>query len=220
VKWLPDPTGRFSQRPYYEGMELDRECEKIIVEFLLDRHDRVAYPVATNDLCVLVEQSAADFDEWADLSGDGPDVQGKTVFSRRGKPNVYISGDLQEPYRENRRRTTLTHELAHARLHNYLVVFDVAPPPVCCTAGSLIGASVVDWLEWQAGYASGAFLMPLSPLQRVVREARRAARLPGAAPIALTDPAAPELLKRVQGAFQVSADAARVRLLQLSILVG
>lgn len=219
MKWLPDPTGRFSQRPYYEGLELDHECEKIIVEFLKDRHGRVTYPIDTDDLCVLVEQSAADFDEWADLSADGPDVQGKTVFSRRGKPSVYISADLQEPYRENRKRTTLTHELAHARLHNYLTGFDVAPPPVCCTAGSLIGASRVDWLEWQAGYASGAFLMPLFPLRRVVREARRAARRTGTDPMALSDPAAPQLIQRVQGAFQVSGDAARIRLLQLSILV-
>lgn len=219
MKWLPDPTGRFSQRPYYEGAELDHECEKIIVEFLMNRHGRVAYPIATNDLCVLVEQSAADFDEWADLSTDGPDVQGKTEFSRRSKPNVYIIADLQESYRENRRRTTLTHELAHARLHNYLIGFDVAPPPVCCTAGSLIGASVVDWLEWQAGYASGAFLMPLSSLQRVVRGVRRAAKLPTTDPIELTNPAASEVIRRVQDAFQVSADAARVRLLQLRILV-
>jgi hypothetical protein len=219
VKWRPDPTGRFTQRPYYEGTELDHECEAILIKFLMDRYGRVTYPVATNDLCVLVEQSAADFDEWADLSADGPDVQGKTEFSRRGRPNVYISAGLQEPYRENRRRTTLTHELAHARIHNYLARFDVAPPPVCCTAGSLIGASTVDWLEWQAGYASGAFLMPLSPLRRVLREARRSARVIGTDPIALTNPAAPELIKRVQDAFQVSADAARVRLLQLRILV-
>jgi hypothetical protein len=29
VKYVPDRTGRFSQRPHYEPKELDRECENI-----------------------------------------------------------------------------------------------------------------------------------------------------------------------------------------------
>lgn len=217
MKWYPDPTGRFPQRPYYEGNELDHECEGIVVTFLTQRHGRVDYPISTNDLCILVEQSADDFDEWADLSADGSDVQGKTVFSRRGKPSIYISADLQEPHRENRRRTTLTHELGHAKIHNYLVGLETTPAPACCTEGSLIGASAVDWLEWQAGYCSGAFLMPLGPVRRMVRDAKRVIGFTGAPQV--SSPAGDELIGRVQKTFQVSRDAARVRLLQLFLLV-
>ncbi len=216
MKWLPDPTGRFPQRPYYEGNELDHECEGIVVAFLTKRHGRVDYPISTNDLCVLIEQSTTDFDEWADLSNDGADVQGKTIFSRRGKPSVYVSAALQEPHRENRRRTTLTHELGHARIHNYLVGLEAAPAPACCTQKNILGASAVDWLEWQAGYCSGAFLMPISPLRRAIRDAKRVVGFTGTPTPA--SPAGQELIHRIHQSFQVSADAARVRLLQLGLL--
>ena len=38
VKYVPDRTGRFSQRPHYEPKELDRECENLIASFLKERH--------------------------------------------------------------------------------------------------------------------------------------------------------------------------------------
>jgi Zn-dependent peptidase ImmA (M78 family) len=218
MRLIPDPTGRFTERPYYEGTELDQECERIVSEFLLDRYRRVSYPISTNDLCILVEDAAADFDEWADLSEDGPDVLGKTAFSRRGKPSIYISAGLQEPHRENRRRTTLGHELGHAKVHNYLVGFAAAADPACCTEGSIIGASTraVDWLEWQAGYCSGAFLVPLGAVRKMVRKAKLELGIVGT-PDCLT-PEGQALIERVKVAFQVSADAARVRLLQLAFL--
>ena len=33
VKYVPDRTGRFSQRPHYEPKELDRECEELVEVF-------------------------------------------------------------------------------------------------------------------------------------------------------------------------------------------
>ena len=50
VKWFPDRTGLFSQRPHYEPKELDRECENIIAGFLKERHGAAKYPVSTDDL--------------------------------------------------------------------------------------------------------------------------------------------------------------------------
>jgi hypothetical protein len=67
-----------------------------------------------------------------------------------------------------------------------------------------------DWLEWQAGYASGAFLMPIGAIRRVVGAVLEASNAYGA--IELGSPVGRELIRRVQSSFQVSADAARVRL--------
>jgi hypothetical protein len=59
VKYVPDRTGRFSQRPHYEPKELDRECENIIAGFLKERHGAAKYPVSTDDLTVLIERDSA-----------------------------------------------------------------------------------------------------------------------------------------------------------------
>ena len=56
VKYVPDRTGRFSQRPHYAPKELDRECENIIAGFLKERHGAAKYPVSTDDLTVLIER--------------------------------------------------------------------------------------------------------------------------------------------------------------------
>ncbi len=70
-------------------------------------------------------------------------------------------------------------------------------------------------MEWQAGYASGSLLMPVGALQRVVEAARRSAGLIVSPTESSTSAAA--LIKTVAAAFEVSADAARVRLTQLRL---
>lgn len=62
VKYVPDRTGRFSQRPHYEPKELDRECENIIAGFLKERHGAAKYPVSTDDLTVLIERDSESLD--------------------------------------------------------------------------------------------------------------------------------------------------------------
>src|ERR1700724_505347 len=78
VKYVPDRTGRFSQRPHYEPKELDRECENIIAGFLKERHGAAKYPVSTDDLTVLIERDTESLDLFADLSSYGPKVEGLT----------------------------------------------------------------------------------------------------------------------------------------------
>lgn len=225
MKWLPDPSGRFPQRPFYEREELDRECEGIVATFLQARHGRVAYPITTNELTILIEQETIDLDLYAELSSEGDGVEGVTEFFRRGKPRVRITEALSAPGRENRLRTTLTHELGHVKFHTFLWTFETpvprgaaSVPPPRCHRETIIDAREVDWLEWQAGYASGAFLMPLTALRRVVRDARRVIGATGSAPLQVENPDGQELIRRTQQAFEVSADAARVRLLQLHFL--
>jgi hypothetical protein len=67
VKMIRDNTGRFAERPFYR--------ERLIHELLVKRHGRVAYPVETDDLTVLIEMHDADLDPYADLSAYGPDVE-------------------------------------------------------------------------------------------------------------------------------------------------
>lgn len=226
MKWVNDRTGRFSQRPYYEQQELDYECEDFVVAFLSGRHGVVVYPIATDDLTVLVEQVTSDFDLGADLSQEGADVEGMTEFLHNAKPRVCIARELSDdPRRENRLRTTVAHELGHVRFHNFQWgQFGLAQPRLFgevspgislrCKRENIIGAKEVDWMEWQAGYASGAFLMPYTPLRRLVQEFvethnASARSRPEASQI---------LLAQVQSFFQVSQDAARVRLSQLKWL--
>ena len=111
VKYVPDRTGRFSQRPHYEPKELDRECENIIAGFLKERHGAAKYPVSTDDLTVLIERDTELLDQFADLSGYGRNVEGLTHFQPGRKPRVRISASLAgDENRQNRLRTTLAHE--------------------------------------------------------------------------------------------------------------
>lgn len=224
MKWLPDPTGRFPQRPFYEGEELDRECEGIVTAFLKREYGTADYPINTNDLTILIEREAASLDLYADLSARGEGVEGMTEFFPRGKPAVHIAAELSKPQRENRLRTTLAHELGHIKFHSFLWTFEAPqggcgagkPPLPRCHRESIIGARPVDWLEWQAGYASGALLIPLSAIKRTVREARKEAGVSG--DVATSSASGQYIIRRVQQGYQVSADAAKVRLLQLGLL--
>ena len=216
MKWYSDPTGRFPERPFYENDELDRDCETVICNFLMARYGQIRYPVDTNDLVVLLEQVTSDLDLYADLGADGPDIEGKTIFSPDGKPTVLISADLQAPHRENRLRTTLAHELGHVKFHNYLYGLYAGRPSPCCSRDTIIGAGLSDWLEWQAGYCSVALLMPLRALRRTVRNIKRESGITGEPTVASSP--AQIIIQHVQSTYQVSGDAARVRLVRAGFL--
>ena len=94
MQWVKDRTGRFSQRPHYLPEELDEECEDVVCDFLRARHQKVKYPISTDDLTVLIETFAEDLDLYADLSDEGSHVEGVTDFFRGRRPKVRISGHL------------------------------------------------------------------------------------------------------------------------------
>jgi hypothetical protein len=99
------------ERPHYEPNEIDNDCERIVARLLTKLHGRVSYPISTDDLEKLVESRAHDLDMYADLSGDGPDVEGVTRFVKSRRPAVEVSARLSEAEnRKNRLRTTLAHE--------------------------------------------------------------------------------------------------------------
>lgn len=228
MKWVSDRTGRFPKRPHYDPDELDAECEQIITSFLGRRHGHVEFPVTTDDLTVLIETAVDDLDLYADLSDEEGDVEGVTEFRPGKRPRVRIAGALSNaPNMENRLRTTLTHEFGHVHLHGFLYELPATGPllfPIPATAQvnkckreTIVGAGQTDWMEWQAGFACGAFLMPASFLHRQVRIfAEQHSLAPGKVDVSAPEGAA--MIERVAGAFRVSRDAARVRLLQRGYL--
>ena len=226
ARWIKDPTGRFPERPFYRQEDLDTLSERWVVGLLFEKYGKADFPVSTEDLTVMVECDTSDFDQYADLSEEGEGVQGVTFFYPDRKPVVKISQELSNSISgEHRLRTTLTHELAHVKLHASLWPFDqlrLFPDeqeslgPRCKTPGETKGYRG-DWMEWQAGYASGAVLMPITQLGRLVQATLQAWGTFRSVPTESS--MATELITRVAGAFGVSRDAAKVRLAQLDYLM-
>jgi hypothetical protein len=227
MQWVKDRTGRFSQRPHYLPAELDEECENLICDFLRSKHQIVRYPISTDDLTVLLETLTDDLDLYADLSAEN-DVEGVTDFFRGRRPKVRISKRLSsDPRLANRFRTTLTHELGHVKFHAFM--FDASRtgslfPTDCselsnkCKRENMLLASQVDWMEWQAGFCCGALLMPAAPLRNAVRHFMHE-RNAAIARFTVGSPEGEALINAVVSQFQVSRDAARVRLVQRRALV-
>jgi len=216
VKWLPDRTGAFPRRLYFDSLsELDDECERL-VEFTHYKsfNKKPDLPIADDVLTVLVEQHA-DLDLYAALPGH---LHGVTEFRHGGRPLVQINADVSNtPSRRNRMRTTIAHEWFHAAHHRRLWELRWArdrhqgkdqTQRAECHGDTIVGAHDRNWIEFQAGYASCAILMPRTSLIRLHRELavggdrRREA----------------DLVARVASDFEVSDDAARWRLRLLHLL--
>lgn len=227
MKLVPDATGRFVKRPHYTPGELDTECELLVSSFLRERHGNAAYPITTDDLTVFIEKEAQDLDLFADLSEFGTGVEGVTIFNPGAKPIVKINRELSEdPSRKNRLRTTLTHEFGHVHFHAYLFddklrTLDLYKSQQgkkdivqVCKRETMLDARQTDWMEWQAGHVCGAILMPGSTVRRFVKDTVAS----------LGDTSLPNLEQHVVAAvmkhFEVSEDAARVRMSRLGLLRG
>jgi hypothetical protein len=226
MKYVPDRTGRFPKRPHYEPAELDQECEHIITDFMRDHCGGFRLPIPTEALTKLIEKDAEDLDLFSDLSGEGSDVEGVTDFVAKCKPRVRISSTLSNQRGENRLRTTLAHEYGHVKFHDFLWQVEVtnqrlhahfapeASPK--CHRGRILNAPYSDWMEWQAGYISGSLLMPVTSVRGMAASFMETYKL--FAPVPSTANEAGMLVDLIHTAFAVSIEAARVRLLKLSLL--
>ncbi len=225
MRWVRDGTGRFRWRPFLDASEIDVLCEHRIQRFLLDRYGDEAYPITTDDLTRLIEQDADDLDLFADLSLYGSDnvvVEGVTTFVPRHRPRVQIARYLSEDtWKEARLRTTLAHELGHVLLHDFTGEREDTPRPrqaddpdtastTLCTPGAIGTWPRVDWMEWQANYASGALLMPRTAVQQALFPSPERHDAPSPMVGGLG-----RAIDIVQGHFIVSDAAALVRLRQL-----
>jgi len=229
VKMVPDKTGRFTERPHYSPEDLDRECERIISSFLRKKRGTVAFPILTDELHVLIEQADASLDAYADLSSFGSDVEGMTEFFPDQGPKVSISDKLaNDDRRENRLRTTLTHEFGHVHFHGYLwaekfmsgKIFDrkSTENKAICKRDTVLNANQYDWMEWQAGYVSGSILMPLTHVRQIVSDYCQPLGLHGT--IFQGSRHGLALIAQVVERFAVSEEAARIRLLKLNLLTA
>jgi hypothetical protein len=223
MKYVRDTLHGFGERPHYEPSELDSLFERLVIEFLSKKQGTVQFPFATDDLICLVERDVADLDQFANLTRYGEGVEGVTEFVAGSKPNVAISEHVHRY--ENRLRTTLSHEYGHVHLHAYLFVLEPRqltlgsnrkPNAIYCLRESILPIAKYDWMEWQAGYASGAVLMPKSYLTKVVSEVHQHMSIYG--PVTPQSQQGNALVGAVVDAFGVSRDAATVRLKQLGFL--
>lgn len=220
MKFLRDPLGRPIKRLYFDTEELDERCERIIRDFMDRRSGGFRLPIPTDEIVRMIETEADDLDMYANLP-EGQD--GFTEFFVDRKPKVQISRRLSDPRYENRLRTTLGHEYGHVWFHATLwrqsVKYSDRRPETplwVCHRDTIVTAPENDWMEWQAGYICGALLMPRTNL--IVLTNQVAENYGGAAPVALDAPAGRDLIQQVRKRFQVSEQAAQVRLSRLGLV--
>jgi hypothetical protein len=223
MRYIRDTVHGFRERPHYDEAELDTMFEKAVTDFLRNKHGEAKFPVSTDEITTLIEQEVADLDQYADLSCYGQGAEGMTEFPRRGKPCVSISESVHRY--ENRLRTTLTHEYGHVRLHAYLFALEHRsiplgpnrkPNAIYCMRDSMLPIGKRDWMEWQAGYASGAALMPKSYVTKTVAEVQHRLGIYG--PVMPESGNGKALIAAAVSGFAVSRDAAAVRLKVLGFL--
>jgi Zn-dependent peptidase ImmA (M78 family) len=225
--WKTDYTRRFPRRPHWEIDELEQLCEQRAVPFLQARFGQAPARVPTDALTVLIECEAEVLDLEAELIAEDEreEIHGVTTFCPGEKPTVQINRHLKRVSRRiNRLRTTLAHEYGHLLLHAWLYEYFRGqirnPAPLRCYSRTVEGNvdRLTDWMEWQAGYICGALLMPKRRMDLLagafVKESGVAGRI-------LADNIdGARLIKRVTDLFDVSRDAARVRLLKLGHLAA
>jgi len=229
MKWIKDKTGRFPERLYFENGEIDSECESIIRNFFSkELRKPFCPPFTTEQLEVLINTEVEVLDLYADLSEEGEDVEGLTEFAPNKKPSIKISSLLSsaEMIYKNRLKSTMAHELFHAKFHNLLWAlkwsqedfFGSNVKKIKCHRKQILSAGHTDWVEWQAAYGSGAFTMPKSFLFDAVKDFRKIKGVNVGAPIDYYSETGSEIVKHISNIFEVSEEAAKVRLLQMGCI--
>ena len=218
LSWMADGTGRFPKRPFFSLEEMDRHCERI-VQLHNGRMYGQAVPGLRTDALLRMLNKYADLHPYVDVSKYGADVEAVTCFKTGEKPTVRVAKELFfDRYQNNHLRFVLAHEFAHARFHGaawrrrWLRKEDVSR----CSPNRMLTLEVgYDWWEWQASFLGASTLMPKSQVQCVVAAYFGRRELRGM-PRDSSD--AHNLTQRVAELFEVSFDAANIRLCQLGYL--
>lgn len=191
----------------------------------MEKNGTISFPLSTADLEFFIESVTSHIDLYADLSVEGKGVQGMTVFQIEDLPQVFISKELDDTRLENRRRSTITHELGHVQLQNSLIKYKINDRNfenyrmvIACMRQTIIRAPRYDWMEWQASYASGAYLMPKSYVNKIASEVHDLIKSNSL--LNVNSSAGRGLLQRIKNNFRVSNLAAKVRLMQLGYLTN
>ncbi len=194
-------------------------------EFMNRRSGGYRLPIPTDELIRLLEERAEEVDTYAALP-EG--IHGQTLLFYDRRPIVRIAESIYRTRSDHRVRTTATHEFGHVWLHAPLwreagaklahgIGQGSAGPVWNCHRDNIVNAARADWVEWQAGWVSGAILMPASALRSWAAEC--AEKFGAKLPFPADSPGGTELIKRVAERCDVSVHAARVRLSKLSLIV-
>lgn len=216
---IADRTGRFPERPYYRIEEIESDCEELIAAFLTRRYGQIVLPVPTPAVVEMLERESADLDLYCDLSCEGEEINGLTTFFPGDKPRVSIARELSyQAWREHRLRSTLTHEYAHVHFHSWLYdrYCSNGDRHKCARGKLLPREGEPDWMEWQAGYMSGVLLMPKSRVELHLRAFLEERAI--GSPLGSDSIESRVLIRRTSELFNVSGEAAEVRLKQLGHL--
>ncbi|HTV93782.1 MAG TPA: ImmA/IrrE family metallo-endopeptidase [Verrucomicrobiae bacterium] len=216
MKWLSDPTRRFIERPHFLESEIQQRLDSALTRCF---SGAPSFPLTDNELDLLVDSVTEHYDPMADLHSHlGIDVEGVTVFRPGHRPRVKISSHLLVDNLRRRRRMTIAHEVGHVLLHCDLYQEDrtldlfsdtnARGRIFCKTSTMLPGA---DWMEWQASFTAGCLLMPSAAMRQVMLTLRGDALQQ---PLYLDDSFTIDVITDVARAFDVSEDAAKVRLIQ------
>jgi hypothetical protein len=226
-----------SVRVWFDPAEIDSLAEDVLQRAGL--MPTLQAPVV--DVEVLVEgYLEADLDQYAPLPRE---VLGVTEFRSGLPPQVLINRDLTEaafdaptpaPGARGRWRATVAHEAAHILLHRVLAepdfsqtsLLELAPSGVSLPAQRLFrclrrevafgGGS--DWREVQANRCMAALLMPRSVfLQAVARAKAEVGLFPEEA---LRSEGLDGVVRRLARRFEVSRQAARIRLEELGLVTA
>ena len=220
ISWIADKTGRFQKRPFFSLEEIDRHCERI-VHLYNSRIYGQSFPGLRSDALMRMINKYADLHLYADVSKYGAEVEAITGFKTGEKPTVRIARELFfDRSQNNHLRFVLAHEFAHARFHatawrrRWIREEDIRR----CWPNRMLTLDVgYDWFEWQANFLGASTLMPKSQVQCVVAAYFGGKELTGM-PRDCRD--ANNLTQRVAELFEVSSEAANIRLCGLGYLVS
>ncbi len=166
------------------------------------------------------------------------DVLGQTTFELGTRVRVEINADLTGALDDGgwlgdvgRWRATLAHEGAHILLHRVLfevplsqgTLFDEEPAAAqimlrCLKRDVAPGRGSSDWREVQANMGMAALLMPRALFVAVASEERAALGLPDF-PLVVGSLDTDRLVQRVAARFEVSRQAAEIRLRTLGLSI-
>jgi len=218
--WSRDNTGRFTDRPFYTQAEIEAIALAELEACAQVAGHRSEWPLSDDMLVRLVESLTVRFDPYCDLSHVGVDVDGYTLFTRRGRPSVLINQDLASQSNRLRWRVTIAHEVGHVILHQPLyqrkdrrldMLVEQPLVPAYCERLHMIRS--VDWCEWQASFFSNCLLMPTQTVRaHLLREIPDLLQLEDGTRDAVRTVAA------MSEQFDVPCESVRSRLAQVGVL--
>jgi hypothetical protein len=220
ISWIEDKTGRVHKRPFFSLEEIDRHCERI-VHLHNSRIYGQSFPGLRTDALMRMINKYADLHLYADVSKYGAEVEAITGFKTGEKPTVRIARELFfDRSQNNHLRFVLAHEYAHARFHGaawrrrWMRKGDL----VRCSPNRMLTLDGgYDWFEWQANFLGASTLLPKSKVRCVVAAYFGGKELKS---IHQDSSDAHNLTQRVAELFEVSCEAANIRLCGLGYLVG